>query len=71
MQVEILSIPQRERSTWLDGLVVGAKYPIYQEGLEDHPDIDFDWFKVDDKPHCFGDLILNNVEFKVVHEKAQ
>lgn len=71
MQVEILSIPERIKSTWVDLVKVGDRFPIFQEDLEDHPDIDFDWFRIGDHQHCLGDLIMNRIEFKVIHEEAQ
>lgn len=72
MQVEILSIPESARKTWVDSVSVGDRFPIYQEELDDERnlEIDLDWFDINGKAHCLGDLIMNRIEFKVIHEKA-
>ena len=70
MQVEILSIPDDLKKSWVDLIKVGGNFPIFQQDLEDHPGVDFDWFLIGDYQHCLGDLIMNRIEFKVVHEKA-
>lgn len=64
MQVEILSIPESARP-WTRHLVVGTLYPLTYSDDNDRYE-----FPYDDIGHGLGDLILNGIEFKVVHEKA-
>lgn len=68
MQVEILSVPE-DGPQWVKNLEVGTSFTLRMEDVA--MDIDmafFDWNGLD---HCLEDLIINGIEFKVVHEKAK
>lgn len=72
MQVEILGIPNPIRGLDLGSLRVGDSFEIYRESVGG--DADNHWFKCGDKNQfeiCLDDLIINGIEFKVVHEKAE
>lgn len=62
MQVEILSIPESAHP-WTKGLA--KSYPLtYVEENDRHE------FFIDGCGNGLGDLLINGIEFKVVHEKA-
>lgn len=68
MILEILSIPA-DAHAWAEDLVIGQRYALYKEACGE---FDFYWFRHGprDLPSCLEDLVLNNVEFKVIHEEA-
>lgn len=64
MQVEILSISETGHP-WTKHLVVGTLYHLTFSEDNDRYEFPYDGIG-----HGLSDLILNGVEFKVVHEKA-
>lgn len=71
MQVEILSDPSQSRAADLRCLKVGDVFELYRESVT--PDSDNHWFTFGDKNQNeanLDDLIINRIEFKVVHEEA-
>jgi hypothetical protein len=72
MQVEILSIPSTVRASDLQSLKVGDAFEIYRESVGG--DSDNHWFTFGDKNQHevnLDDLVVNGIEFKVIHEKAE
>ncbi len=72
MQVEILAIPVPVRALDIGSLKVGDSFEIYRASVGG--DTDNHWFTFGDKNQFevnLDDLIINGIEFKVVHEKAQ
>lgn len=72
MQVEILAIPVPVRALDIGSLKVGDSFEIYRDSVGG--DTDNHWFTFGDKNQFevnLDDLIINGIEFKVVHEKAQ
>ncbi len=71
MQVEILSIPAAIRALDLSCLKVGDVFEIYRASVGQ--DADNHWFTfgpINQFEVNLDDLIINGIEFKVVHEKA-
>lgn len=70
MLVEILSIPENLHFAWKGTIAVGDRFPIYSIEFEDC-DMDLEFFDIDGRSHCLGDLVLQKIEFKVINEEAQ
>lgn len=68
MHLEIISVPENGKP-WTRKLKAGDIFKLTPEDVA--MDIELDFFKDSEGwDHCLRDLILNNIEFKVVHEKA-
>ena len=71
MQVEILSIPSGIRALDMSHLKAGDVFEIYRASVAE--DADNHWFTFGPKKQFevnLDALIINGIEFKVVHAKA-
>ena len=66
MQVEILSIPESAHP-WTNGLAIGQVHTLTHV---DHGSHDRHEFPYEGVGYGLDDLIINGIEFKVIHEKA-
>lgn len=69
MQLEILSVPENGKP-WTRKIKAGDQFALRVADVAMGVDLDF--FKdAEGWDHTLRDLILNNIEFKVTHEKAE
>lgn len=69
MQLQILSVPENGKP-WTQKLKAGDTFDLTPADVA--MDLELDFFKDNSGwDHSLRDLILNSIEFKVIHEKAE
>lgn len=71
MQLEITAIPKQIRCIGLSSLQVGDTFELYREVSSEADNHWFNYGNMKQFENNLDDLIVNGIEFKVVHEKAQ
>ena len=67
MQLEILSVPE-QRGRFVRNLTPGLVLPLTMRSVGESSDSH--WFIHEGEELCVDDLIVNGIEFKVIHEEA-